>query len=184
MLGEMSPFIMITLRKDKPQPKIDGRMRYWVRVEDDKQSQRTAIFMVHYLGQCGCGFSRKVTRKIELKETHTLDDLHEAIIYLSFGWDDPHMYSFFFDNRPYSKNKKMEYSSDPEADDSSDRKPNSSNTKIKDLKLKKNQKFLFIFDFGDDHQFGINVEGFGKVMKGDNYPAILEEKGKSPKQYP
>ena len=61
---------------------------------------KTIIFMIYYLGQCGCGFSREVARKIELKETQTLDDLHEAIIYQSFGWDDPHMYSFHFDNIP------------------------------------------------------------------------------------
>lgn len=52
---------------------------------------RTVVFQVYYLGQMGAGFSRRVTRKIEMKETQTLDDLHEAIIYRSFGWDDPHM---------------------------------------------------------------------------------------------
>jgi len=46
-----------------------------------------------------------------------------------------------------------------------------------------NQKFLFVFDFGDDHQFGINVEGFGEAEKGKEYPCILEEKGKAPRQY-
>jgi len=139
--------------------------------------------MVYYLGQCGCGYSERVTRKIELKETQTLDDLHEAIIYKSFKWFDPHMYSFFFDNKPYSRNKKMEYSCNPDSD-LDDEKPNSSNTKLKDLNLKKNQKFLFVFDFGDDHHFGIKVVGFGSIQKGKKYPSILGEKGKAPEQYP
>lgn len=166
-----------------PDMKIDGRARYWV-PNKDLRGQKTIIFTVYYLGHCGCGFSRKVTRKIELKDAQTLDDLHEVIIYKSFGWDDPHMYSFFFDNKPYSKNLKMEYSCNPEADDFTEEKPNSSTTKLKELNLKKNQKFLFVFDFGDDHQFGINVEGFGEVQEGKKYPLILEEKGKAPKQYP
>lgn len=169
--------------KNKPQQKIDGRARYWV-PNDTKQSQKTVIFMIYYLGQCGCGFNRKITRKIELKETQTLDDLHEAIIYRSFGWDDPHMYSFHFDNVPYSKNRKKEYSCDPNPDTFGGAKPNSSNIKLKDLNLKTSQKFLFVFDFGDDHQFGINVEGFGEIVKGKKYPIIIEEKGKAPKQYP
>lgn len=38
--------------------------------------------------------------------------------------------------------------------------------------------------YGDDHQFGIKVEGFGKLQKGKRYPSILEEKGKAPEQYP
>ena len=145
---------------------------------------KTIIFMIYYLGQCGCGFSREIARKIELKETQTLDDLHEAIIYQSFGWDDPHMYSFHFDNIPYSKDRSKEYSCDPEPDMFNGAKPNSTKAKLKGLNLKKNQKFLFVFDFGDDHQFGINVEGFGEAEKGKKYPCILEEKGKSPRQYP
>jgi len=144
---------------------------------------KTIIFMIYYLGQCGCGFSREVARKIELKETQTLDDLHEAIIIQSFGWDDPHMYSFHFDNIPYSKNRSKEYSCDPEPDMFNGAKPNSTKVKLKGLNLKKNQKFLFVFDFGDDHQFGINVEGFGEAEKGKEYPRILEEKGKAPRQY-
>ena len=152
--------------------------------EGNSNSQKTVIFKVYYLGQCGCGFNREVTRKIELKETQTLDELHEAIICHSFGWDDPHMYSFHLDNIPYSKNRKLEYSCDPEPDMFGGAKPNSTKTKLKDLNLKKDQKFLFVFDFGDDHQFGINVEGFGEIEKCKEYPVILEEKGKSPKQYP
>ena len=167
---------------------IDGRTRYWVLKEKMKKEKRekndkTTIFLVYYLGQCGCGFEREVTRKIELKETQTLDDLHEAIIYKSFGWDDPHMYSFFFDNIPYSKNRKNEYSCHPESNFDGE-KPKSSNIKLKYLNLRKNQKFLFVFDFGDDHQFGIQVEGFGKIQKGKKYPLILEKKGKAPEQYP
>lgn len=156
-----------------------------------KESDKTAVFMVSYLGQCGCGFGEKITRKIELKETQTLDDLHEAIIYKSFEWSDPHLYSFHFDNKPYSRNKKMEYTFDPESyvkfpfDFSGTYgKPNSSRTKLKDLSLTRNQKFLFVFDFGDDHHFGIKVVGFGNVQKDKRYPLILEEKGKAPEQYP
>ena len=109
--------------------------------------------------------------------------MHEAIIFDSFRWDEEHMYSFFFDNIPYSKNRRKEYSCNPEpfpADESA----NSSDIELRKLSLKKNQKFLFVFDFGDDHQFGIKVEGFGKVQKGKKYPLILEEKGKAPEQYP
>ncbi len=147
------------------------------------KEERTVVFQVYYLGQMGAGFSRKVTRKIELKETQTLDDLHEAIIYKSFGWDDPHMYSFFFDNMPYSKARDMEYSCSTEPDLFSGDRPNPTSTKLRELNLKEKQRFLFLFDFGDDQQFGIEVDGFGEVTKGKAYPLILEEKGRAPKQY-
>lgn len=127
-----------------------------------------------------------------MKETQTLDDLHEAIICKSFGWTDPHLYSFHFDNKPYSGNRELEYTCEPEAynkpiDNFFEKihgKPNSTKTKLKDLNLEKNQKFLFVFDFGDDHHFRIKVSGFGYVQKGRKYPLILEEKGKAPEQYP
>lgn len=151
----------------------------------EENDDKTVILTVEYLGQCGCGFKRKVTRKIELEETQTLDDLYYAIIRESFRWWDPHMYSFFFDNIPYSGNAKMEYCSDPEARDPFDTKEvNSTDIKLKELNLKKNQKFLFIFDFGDDHHFNIKVKGFGKAQKGKIYPLILEEEGSAPRQYP
>lgn len=130
---------------------------------------KTIKFRIFYLGQRGDGFEREVTRRIEMKETQTLDD--------------PHSYSFFLDNKPYSQNRNMEYSSNTEEVDEY-RKPNSTGAKLKAIKLKEGQKILFIFDFGDDHYFSIKVEGFGEAQKGKQYPLILEEKGKAPEQYP
>ncbi len=153
-------------------------------VKERINHNRTIIFTIYYLGQCGGGFGRKVERKIELRETQTLDDLHEAIIYQSLGWDDPHLYAFHLDNIPYSKNRKMEYTNDSNGDMFSGGKANSSKIKLRALNLKKKQKFLFVFDFGDDHRFGIVIEDFGKAEKGKDYPNILEKKGKAPKQYP
>ena len=155
-----------------------------------KDTNKTVVFMVKYLGQCGCWRGGRITRKIELKEINTLDDLHEAIIYNAFGWFDPHLYSFFFDNKPYSKNRGLEYTFNPEPDDSlidflgGFGEPHSTKTKLKDLSLQENQKFLFIFDFGDDHHFSVQVVGFGNVQKGLKYPLVLEKKGQAPEQYP
>lgn len=151
--------------------------------KQNKTNKRTVIFKINYLGQWGSGFSWKVIRIIELKEIQTLDNLAESIIYHSFKWLDPHLYSFFLDNKPFSKNRKMEYSCNTEPDMFSWDKPKSSNISIKNLKLKEKQKLLFIFDFGDDHFFEIKVENFGAAMKSKKYPFILEEIGKAPKQY-
>ncbi len=136
----------------------------------NKGCEKTVIFTVRF---------GRAMRKIEMKETQTLDRLQAAIIEDEFGWDDPHAYSFFLDGIPYSKNEEMEYSN---AFKESGAKP--SDAKLKDLGLQKGQKISFVFDFGDDHRFNIAVDGFGEVQKGKKYPAILEAKGKAPKQYP
>ena len=142
--------------------------------------KKTIILNIEYL----CG-EEKIMRKLELLEEQTLDDLHYAIIYNAFGWDDPHMYAFFMDNKPYSQNRKMEYHCSPgeEIEFFNEGKPNSTDIKLKDLSLKKKQKFLFIFDFGDDHMFSIKVDDFSETKESTKYPLILEEKGKAPKQY-
>jgi hypothetical protein len=57
-----------------------GRGGTWVYMGEE-DGGRTVIFKVYYLGQGGAGFSREVTRKIEMRETQTLDDLHESIIF-------------------------------------------------------------------------------------------------------
>lgn len=143
----------------------------------------TIIFKVSYLGHCGRGTRKKVIRRIELKETQSLDDLHEAIIYQSFKWDDPHLYSFYMDNMPHSRDRAMEYTCE-EHINMDFNGPNSSSTKLKELNLFKEQKFLFVFDFGDSHHFEILVEDFGESKKGTVYPVVLEETGDAPEQYP
>ena len=144
---------------------------------------KTVTFDVTYLGVCGCGFGREVSRRIEFKETQTLEDLHDAIINKSFGWDDDHLYSFFMDCKPYTGDKRMEYTRPGQDFEHWDEVPNTADVKLKDLGLKPRQKFIYIFDFGDDHRFKIRVKGFGEVERGVKYPWILESKGKAPRQY-
>ncbi|MCD6522166.1 MAG: hypothetical protein J7K68_00295 [Candidatus Diapherotrites archaeon] len=145
--------------------------------------KKTIIFDVVYLGQCGCGYGRKITRKIEVKESQTLDDLHDAIINKSFKWTDIHLYSFFMDGKAWSDNRDMEYTRlVPEENLEYDSR--TADVCIRELNLRQRQKFFYIYDFGDDHQFRIKVAGFGKVQKGKEYPLILEEEGEAPEQYP
>lgn len=143
---------------------------------------KTITFKVSYLGHCGRGNRKKVVRRIELKETQNLDDLHEAIIYQSFKWDDPHLYSFYMDKMPHSRDRATEYTCE-EHINMDFNGPNSSCTKLKELNLVKDQKFLFVFDFGDGHHFEILVEDFGESKKGAIYPVVFEEIGVAPEQY-
>ena len=123
-------------------------------------------------------YRKGIWRKIELKAKQTLEDLHNAI-QDALGWDDDHLYSFFMDNKFYSKDENMEYThpSHPEGRKTAD-------VELGIFGLKKGQKFAYLFDFGDEHRFEIEVVDFGIVQKGKKYPVLLESKGKSPEQYP
>ena len=139
---------------------------------------KTIIFKVSYLGICGCG-GTTLERTIEMKETQTLQQLHDAII-KELQWQDDHLYSFFLSNKAWDNNKKYEYTR-PDQDEPLE--ANSAKIAISKLCLKQKQKFVYVFDFGDDHQFRIQVKKFGKTIKGKKYPLTLEAKGKTFEQY-
>lgn len=117
-------------------------------------------------------------RKIEMKATQTLEDLHEAI-QDALEWDNDHLYSFYMDNKFYSKEPDVEYTCpyEPEGRKTAD-------VQVGIFDLKKGQKFAYLFDFGDDHRFEIEVIGFGNIEKGKKYPMLVDSKGKLLEQYP
>jgi len=170
-----------------------------------RSGNRTIIFKVNYLGTLGTGLKREISRTIEFKETQTLADLHKAI-QEAVGWKDPHLYSFFMDGKLWGWDLDQEYTSPslykalhgkramlpvdfmwyPTESFlwSMERRPRSADTQIKKLALRKGRRFLYLFDFGDQHHFKIKVVGFGEVMRGEKYPKLLESTGRSPAQYP
>jgi hypothetical protein len=50
--------------------------------------------------------------------------------------------------------------------------------------VKPGQEFLYLFDLGDQHWFGVKVIGFDEARRGEKYPRLLESAGKSPPQHP
>ena len=119
---------------------------------------------------------------MEMRDTQTLDDLRYAMIFRALGWKEGHMYSFHLDNVPYGARDK-EYNCMPMPDHDTGKKPNLTSTKLKDLNLREGQRFVSVFDFGDDHRFGIQVEGFGRSRSGAPYPLLIGRKGRAPRQY-
>ena len=158
-----------------------------------------------YLGPLGGGWKKEVSRTIEFKETQTLADLHDAI-QQAMGWDGPHLYSFFMDGKLWTPNLDQEYVhpqlhrylQGERAMLSVDhmwyptegllwfmeRRPRSAAVPIETLGLRKGRRFLYLFDFGDQHHFRVKVVGFADVKKGEKYPRLLESIGKPPPQYP
>ncbi|WP_186804742.1 plasmid pRiA4b ORF-3 family protein [Limihaloglobus sulfuriphilus] len=136
--------------------------------------------------------SKRIWRKIAIREGQTLHDLHE-IIFDAFDRYDDHMYSFYFPHSKIKFNPRKIYDSSDEythpyaceyegpfkceAD-------NASKATIKSLNLRKGQVFFYLFDFGDSWWHEITVENANEPADNDKYPRIVEEKGPSPEQYP
>ena len=54
---------------------------------------------------------------------------------------------------------------------------------LDDLDLESGQKFLYLFDYGDDHEFEVEVVEIRSEAPAGQYPKLLESKGKAPEQY-
>jgi hypothetical protein len=119
--------------------------------------------------------TRDLWRRIEMSAKHTLLDLHHAI-QDAFDFDDDHLYSFFMDGKPWSHER---FTSPYE-----DEGPYVDEACVGELGLSVGQKFLYLFDYGDQWEFQVEVEDVRQEGKKPRRPKIVEERGKAPEQYP
>jgi hypothetical protein len=117
---------------------------------------------------------RSVWQLIEIAENQTLDDLHYAIL-SAVDFDSDHLYSFFMSGRAWDET--TEYAS-PYSEG-----PSAAQVKIGDLSLRMKQRFLYLFDYGDEHRFEVQLMGINPEAPKGRYPKIVEEHGRPPRQY-
>ncbi|KKM12703.1 hypothetical protein SY88_02210 [Clostridiales bacterium PH28_bin88] len=107
--------------------------------------------------------SKRTGKQIEIKGTQTLDDLHESIS-SAFELDWGHLYSFFMSNKAWDS--KTEYCH-PQAEGRS-----AENAKIGNLDLAIKQKFMYLYDYGDELKFEVELADIKEPEKGVKYPRI------------
>lgn len=120
-------------------------------------------------------FQKNVWRRIEMAARHNLEDLHIAI-QEAFDFGNDHLYCFFMDNKLWSH----ERFTSPDDDEG----PFANEVRIGELDLMKCQKILYLFDYGDEWTFTVELEDISQNLPIPLKPRIIEKKGKSPKQYP
>jgi hypothetical protein len=118
----------------------------------------------------------QVWRDIELAEDQSLEDLHLQI-QQAFGWYDDHLYSFFMSGKAWDQSTDI-------GSPWSDSGMHTHQVQIGQLDLKQGQKFLYLFDYGDNHEFDVTVQLINPQAEKGKYPKIVGRKGKSPPQYP
>jgi hypothetical protein len=119
---------------------------------------------------------KHIYRTIELKSEQTLDDLHFAI-QQAIRWDADHLYSFYLNGQLYDE--RYEFSC-PENEDS----PSSTDEGvIGELGLVMKHRFLYYFDYGDSHQFEVEVIDIRPQAARGKYPRMVDSQGKAPRQY-
>ena len=116
---------------------------------------------------------RSCWRTIQLSESHTLLDLHQLIQH-AFDFDDDHLFAFYMDGKKYGQ--KGYYSPLDMG------VPFANEIKIQELQLSQGQRFLYLFDFGDEWEFSVEVYSITKG-KPKSKAVILDGVGASPAQY-
>ncbi len=114
-----------------------------------------------------------VSHVVSLSGSSTLEELHH-LIQDAFEFADDHLYGFFMDNCPYSED--AYYAPGDEEERCADE------VTLDELSLKVGRKFLYIFDFGCDWNFTIQVQRIERVDH-KPVPMILESHGQNPSQY-
>jgi hypothetical protein len=130
--------------------------------------------------------AHSVWREIAVAANQTLADLGEAIP-LAFGFDDPHMWSFFFSGRPWDR--ESEYALQSEPDPLGGPRPHAARRiAIREVPLPGaagKKEFLFLFDYGDEWHFGVKLVRLSPTVEpGVRYPRVIAQAGEAPPQYP
>ncbi len=120
-------------------------------------------------------------RHIKIDADSVLCDLSSAILD-AFEFDDDHMHAFFMDNRAWSQNPEACYWSDPDDEMDDNVNPTTDEVSLRDLQLAVGQKFLYVFDFGDEWRFSCRVL---KILdEQTKEPQVVRSVGDAPEQYP
>jgi Plasmid pRiA4b ORF-3-like protein len=117
----------------------------------------------------------QIWRELELTGDQMLGDLGEAIP-LAFGFDDPHLWSFFLSSKPWDG--ATEYARSPSPDDGR-RARAADRLRIRDALAGK--EFLFLFDYGDEWHFGVRLVCTSTAPTPDaQYPRVVASRGQAP----
>ncbi len=126
------------------------------------------VFSVSYAKGC--------YRHLAVPEDYTLEEFADAILW-AFDFDNDHAHAFFMDNCAWSQKDCYMMEEVAEWEDKT-----TNAYQLKQLKLQPKQKFLFVFDFGEEHRFACKVLRIEQCT--DDDVCIIKSVGDSPEQYP
>jgi hypothetical protein len=141
---------------------------------------RTHIFKINLLRD------KKIVREIEAPENLSLYKLAGAIV-KAYDFDFDHCFGFFStinDSGYFNSERKYELFTDLKGEGIEPTGAESvKKTKISEVWKNPGDKMLFLFDYGDNWLFIVELIGFGAAEQKTKYPRIVEKIGKAPEQY-
>jgi len=125
----------------------------------------------------------KLYRQIEIESHRSLRDLAEAII-VAFDFDFDHAFGFYSKlTGPYHQSPEQ-YELFADMDDTASDAKSVERTKVAQAFAAAGKKMLFVFDYGDEWRFQVELVGLGEKTPKTRYPKLISTVGKAPPQYP
>jgi len=125
----------------------------------------------------------KLYRDVEIDSMASLAALAEAITG-AFEFDFDHAYGFYstLTDRYHDSPEKYELFADIEGGDSD--ADSVQETAVSKAFSKAGKKMLFLFDYGDEWRFTVELIKLGEKIAGTRYPRLVGTSGDAPEQYP
>ena len=136
---------------------------------------RRIVKFVHGLHTFKVSWKKDVWRMVVLSAENTMDSLHKMII-KSYEFDDDHLYSFFMDGKKWSKHCIVS-----PYDDTGD--PQATEIQIGAVGFTVNQCFLYLFDYGNEWLFTVEVSDIESRIQDLDMPYVESGSGAAPRQY-
>lgn len=121
-----------------------------------------------------------VFRDLEIRETDTMEDLHN-IITQSFGFDGMEMASFYISDEEWNQGEEISMFGLGEGMDTT-RLMNE--TKINDVVHEAQTKLIYVYDFLNMWTFFVELAEIVDEAKGADYPNLMFVHGQLPEQAP
>lgn len=144
--------------------------------------------MKTYILQTKLKENKNASRDIEILGDVSLYKLAEAIVD-AYNFDFDHCFGFFSEvggGRRSNSERKYEIFTDL-IEEGEDLEPTDvgpvKKTKVSDVWKRVDDKMLFLFDYGDNWEFIVELIAFGQKDVGKKYPKVIKKIGKAPKQY-
>ena len=119
-------------------------------------------------------------RVLAVPQGFTLYRLAEAIVD-SFGFYFDHPFGFYDNIRQWKKSKEG-YELFADIGEDSEFK-GVERTKVNQVFSERNKKMLFLFDYGDEWHFIVELKGIESPRENSKYPFVVESVGDAPPQY-
>ncbi|TXK46796.1 plasmid pRiA4b ORF-3 family protein [Pontibacter qinzhouensis] len=134
----------------------------------EKEASKNGVYRIKV------SLSKQLYRTILIGASATFEELHLAI-QDAYNFDNDHLYAFFLDGKRWSRNAINDpYSEQP---------PYADEVTLSKAGLYEGKRLLYLFDFGDEWQFALQVLLLDTSLPEPKKAIVVEAKGDAPEQY-